>query len=91
MPKDQFGREIDYLRISLIDHCNLRCIYCMPLTGLAFAPPPELLTAGEIELVGRAAVSAGFRRVRLTGGEPTLRADLVEVVAGLKPLVCVKG
>jgi GTP 3',8-cyclase len=83
MPKDQFGREIDYLRISLIDHCNLRCIYCMPLTGLAFAPPPELLTASEIDLVGRAAVSAGFRRVRLTGGEPTLRADLVEVVARL--------
>jgi cyclic pyranopterin phosphate synthase len=83
MPQDQFGREIDYLRISLIDHCNLRCIYCMPLTGLAFVPPPELLAADEIELVGRAAVSAGFRRVRLTGGEPTLRADLADVVERL--------
>jgi len=83
MPQDRFGREIDYLRISLIDRCNLRCIYCMPLTGLRFAPPHELLSASEIELVGRAAVSAGFRRVRLTGGEPTLRADLVEVVSRL--------
>jgi cyclic pyranopterin phosphate synthase len=83
MPNDRFGREIDYLRISLIDHCNLRCIYCMPLTGLRFAPPEELLSAVEIEVVGRAAVTAGFRRVRLTGGEPTLRADLVEVVSRL--------
>ena len=83
MPKDRFGREIDYLRISLIDHCNLRCVYCMPMSGLAFAPPAELLQAAEIEIVGRAAVAAGFRRVRLTGGEPTLRSDLVEIVARL--------
>ncbi|MBI2963611.1 MAG: GTP 3',8-cyclase MoaA [Deltaproteobacteria bacterium] len=83
MPTDRFGREIDYLRISLIDHCNLRCIYCMPLTGLRFAPSAELLTAAEIETVGRAAVAAGFRRVRLTGGEPTLRTDLVEIVSRL--------
>jgi cyclic pyranopterin phosphate synthase len=83
MPKDRFGREIDYLRISLIDHCNLRCVYCMPLTGLSFAPAEELLSASEIELVGRAAIAAGFHRVRLTGGEPTLRSDLVEVVERL--------
>lgn len=86
MPKDQFGREIDYLRISLIDHCNLRCIYCMPLSGLQFAPSPELLTAAEIESVGRAAIDAGFRRVRLTGGEPTLRSDLVDIVARLSAI-----
>src|SRR5438093_246386 len=83
MPKDRFGREIDYLRISLIDHCNLRCVYCMPLSGLSFAPPAELLSAAEVEIVGRAAVAAGFRRVRLTGGEPTLRGDLVEIVSRL--------
>src|SRR5205085_2344010 len=83
MPKDRFGREIDYLRISLIDHCNLRCVYCMPLGGLAFSPPAELLDATEIEVVGRAAIAAGFRRVRLTGGEPTLRADLLEIVSRL--------
>lgn len=83
MPKDRFGRDIDYLRISLIDHCNLRCVYCMPLTGLSFAPAEELLSASEIELVARAAIAAGFRRVRLTGGEPTLRSDLVEIVRRL--------
>ncbi len=86
MPRDGFGREIDYLRISLIDHCNLRCIYCMPLTGLRFVPPAELLSAAEIETVGRAAIESGFRRVRLTGGEPTLRADVVEVVSRLSSI-----
>src|SRR4026207_726983 len=78
--QDRFGREIDYLRISVIDHCNLRCVYCMPLRGLTFVPPPELLTADEIETVARAAVSGGFRQVRLTGGEPTLRPDIVDIV-----------
>src|SRR5512144_311432 len=79
MPRDRFGRQIDYLRLSVIDHCNLRCVYCMPLRGLSFVPSPELLTAAEIETVVRAAVSVGFRKFRLTGGEPTLRQDLVEI------------
>ena len=81
MPADRFGRDINYLRISVTDHCNLRCVYCMPLRGLRFVPSPELLTAAEIETVARAAVAVGFRKFRLTGGEPTLRADLVEIVA----------
>jgi len=80
MPRDGYGREIDYLRFSLTDHCNLRCVYCMPETGLRFLPAPDLLTAAEIEQVARAAVAVGFRKFRLTGGEPTLRADLVEIV-----------
>lgn len=80
MPTDSFGREINYLRISLIDHCNLRCVYCMPLRGLKFAPSHELLTADELETVARAAWSVGFRKFRLTGGEPTLRADLLDIV-----------
>ena len=71
MPKDRFGREIDYLRISVIDQCNLRCVYCMPLRGLSFLPSEERLSAEEIELVVRAAVSVGFHKFRLTGGEPT--------------------
>ncbi|MFI5007578.1 MAG: GTP 3',8-cyclase MoaA [Solirubrobacterales bacterium] len=79
MPRDRFGREINYLRISVIDHCNLRCVYCMPLRGLTFIPSPELLTAAEIETVARAAVACGFRKFRLTGGEPTLRPDIVEI------------
>ncbi|HEX7407186.1 MAG TPA: GTP 3',8-cyclase MoaA [Candidatus Binatia bacterium] len=80
MPQDGFGRSIDYLRISLIDHCNLRCVYCMPLSGLRFAKSNELLSAAELERVGRAAVAVGFRKIRLTGGEPTLRPDVAEIV-----------
>jgi GTP 3',8-cyclase len=80
MPIDQFQREINYLRISVIDRCNLRCVYCMPLNGLQFLPSSELLTPAEIAEVVRVAVSAGFRKFRLTGGEPTLRPDLIEIV-----------
>jgi GTP 3',8-cyclase len=84
--RDRFGREIDYLRISVIDHCNLRCVYCMPLRGLTFIPSPELLTAAEIERVAEAAISVGFRKFRLTGGEPTLRPDIVEIVGRIAAL-----
>ena len=88
MPRDSFNREIDYLRISVIDNCNLRCVYCMPLEGLRFLPREEMLTAEEIERVVRAAVSVGFRKFRLTGGEPTLRQDLIEIV---ERLASIKG
>jgi cyclic pyranopterin phosphate synthase len=82
MPRDRFGREIDYLRISVIDHCNLRCVYCMPLGGHRdYAPSDDLLTPDEIATVARIAIAVGFRRIRLTGGEPTLRPDLVDIVA----------
>ena len=77
---DSFNREIDYLRISVIDRCKLRCVYCMPLNGIRFLPRAELLTPAEIEMVVRAAVSVGFRKFRLTGGEPTLGLDLLEIV-----------
>jgi GTP 3',8-cyclase len=86
MPRDSFNREINYLRISVIDNCNLRCVYCMPLQGLQFLPKPELLSAEEIERVVRAALDAGFSKFRLTGGEPTLRADLLEIVERLAHL-----
>jgi len=91
MPRDRFGREIDYLRLSVIDHCNLRCVYCMPLRGLSFVPSPELLTAAEIETVARAAVSVGFRKFRLTGGEPTLRPDIVEITRRIASVPGVEG
>ena len=81
--RDSFGREINYLRISLTDRCNLRCVYCMPMNGLTFVPNQELLTAEELERVVRAAVDVGFYKVRLTGGEPTLRQDIVEIVQRL--------
>jgi cyclic pyranopterin phosphate synthase len=80
VPRDSFNREINYLRISVIDRCNLRCVYCMPLDGLRFLPGPELLTAAEYETVARAAISVGFRKFRLTGGEPLMRRDIVEIV-----------
>ncbi|MGH7934869.1 MAG: GTP 3',8-cyclase MoaA [Candidatus Binataceae bacterium] len=83
MPRDSFNREINYLRISVIDRCNLRCVYCMPVEGIRFLPNAELLSAEEIERVARAAVSVGFRKFRLTGGEPTLRLDLIEIVERL--------
>ncbi|MDX1520239.1 MAG: GTP 3',8-cyclase MoaA [Anaerolineae bacterium] len=81
--KDTFGREINYLRISLTDRCNLRCVYCMPMHGLTFVPNDELLSVDELEMVVRAAVETGFNKVRLTGGEPTLRQDIVEIVERL--------
>jgi cyclic pyranopterin phosphate synthase len=82
-PRDQFGREINYLRISVIDHCNLRCVYCMPMQGLRFFSAGELLSAAEIAEIARVAVSVGFRKFRLTGGEPTVRPDVVEIVRRL--------
>src|SRR5256885_16847450 len=71
---DSYGRRIDYLRISLTDRCNLRCVYCMPAVGMQFAPRPQLLTSEELLLGVRAAAAAGVRKIRLTGGEPSLRA-----------------
>ncbi len=83
MPLDQHQREINYLRISLIDRCNLRCVYCMPLNGLQFFAAQELLSPPEIAAVVEEAVAVGFRKFRLTGGEPTLRPDVVEIVERL--------
>lgn len=81
---DSYGRRIDYLRISLTDRCNMRCVYCMPALGMQFQPRPELLTNDELLLVVRAAAAAGFRKLRLTGGEPMLRQDLVELIGAMK-------
>lgn len=81
---DGFGRRIDYMRISLTDRCNMRCVYCMPAVGMQFQPRPELLTNDELLLVVRAAAAAGFRKLRLTGGEPALRQDLVELIRAMK-------
>ena len=81
--KDGHGREITYLRISLTDRCNLRCIYCMPTNEPNFLPNKDLLTTKELTRVVRAAADVGFNKVRLTGGEPALRYDIVEIVDGL--------
>ena len=83
---DQFNRPINYLRISLTDHCNLRCVYCMPLHLMTFVQKEDLLNEEEIETIARAANSVGFRKFRLTGGEPTLRPELVSIVRRLTNL-----
>lgn len=76
---DNHGRAHRYLRISLTDQCNFRCRYCMPEEGIAFEPGENLLTADEIVRLAGVFASLGIRKVRLTGGEPTLRRDLVEI------------
>jgi cyclic pyranopterin phosphate synthase len=82
MAFDRFGRSIHYLRISLTDHCNLRCIYCMP-EDQTFRPNASLLQDDEILLLARLFASLGFDKIRLTGGEPTVRANIVEIVRGI--------
>jgi len=77
---DTFNRPITYLRISVTDRCNLRCVYCMPESGLPWIPKPEILTYEEIARIVEAGASVGLRSVRLTGGEPLLRRDLVRLV-----------
>jgi len=77
--KDQYGREIRDLRISLTDRCNLRCVYCMP-EQMVFKPRAELLTDDEILQIVRVAAELGVRKIRLTGGEPTVRPNLAGLV-----------
>ncbi len=79
MALDQFGRRLNYLRISLTDHCNLRCVYCMP-EGMVFRPLPEMMQDDEILTLLNLFVSLGFDKIRLTGGEPTVRAHVVKLV-----------
>ncbi len=80
---DSFGRRINYLRISLTDRCNFRCVYCMPEHGAHFAPREDLLRDDEILRVVGAAAAVGFEKIRLTGGEPTIRRNLIELIAGI--------
>ncbi len=81
--KDSYGREIHYLRVSLTDRCNFRCVYCMPAQGNHFVPLPHMLTDDELVRLIRIAATLGFDRVRLTGGEPTIRPNLVGIVEGI--------
>ena len=79
MVADRFGRYIRYLRISLTDHCNLRCVYCMP-EDMVFRPKAEMMQDDEVLTLFRLFVDLGFDKFRLTGGEPTVRANIVELV-----------
>lgn len=83
---DSYGRVHRDLRISLTDRCSLRCTYCMPAQGLPWLAKPTLLTTEELLHLARIAVDLGIEEVRLTGGEPLLRRDLVDVVSGLAAL-----
>lgn len=77
---DKFGRKITYLRISVTDRCNFRCVYCMPPEGLVWQPHNAIMRYEEIAEVARAAAEQGVRQIRLTGGEPLVRADLPVLV-----------
>lgn len=77
---DSFQRPINYLRISVTDRCNLRCIYCMPAEGMRLMSHRDILTYEEIYTVARAAAELGINKVRLTGGEPLVRSGLTELV-----------
>jgi GTP 3',8-cyclase len=84
--RDGFGRRIEYLRISVTDKCNLRCVYCMPAAGLPWLGRAEILSYEEIGRVVETMAGLGLRRVRLTGGEPLVRRDvhrLVEIIAAI--------
>ena len=77
---DSFQRPINYLRISVTDRCNLRCAYCMPQEGITLLPHYDILSYEEIYTLVKVAAELGINRIRLTGGEPLVRAGLPELV-----------
>jgi cyclic pyranopterin phosphate synthase len=83
---DTFQREHDYLRISITERCNLRCLYCMPEEGIPLSPPANMLTTPEIFYLSSLFVSQGVTKIRLTGGEPTVRRDIVPLMQQLGSL-----
>jgi cyclic pyranopterin phosphate synthase len=87
---DPFGRQIDYLRISVTDRCNERCLYCMPEGYKGWESKPDHLTADEIVRVARVAAELGFRKFRLTGGEPLVRPDVTDIVRAMTKISGVK-
>jgi GTP 3',8-cyclase len=87
---DQFGRTIEYLRISVTDRCNFRCQYCMPLEGLPWLPKSDILSYEEIRDVVSQLAPMGLRRIRLTGGEPTIRPQLASLVRMIRAIPSVE-
>lgn len=88
--RDQFGRTIEYLRISITDRCNFRCRYCMPLEGLPWLPKSDILSYEEIHEVVRQLAPLGLRRIRITGGEPTIRPQLSTLIRLLRSVESVE-
>ncbi|KAK8190277.1 uncharacterized protein BKA78DRAFT_252025 [Phyllosticta capitalensis] len=83
---DNFNRQHDYLRISLTERCNLRCLYCMPEEGVPLSPPDHLLSTPEIFYLSSLFVSEGVNKIRLTGGEPTVRRDILPLMHAIGSL-----
>jgi cyclic pyranopterin phosphate synthase len=83
---DQFGRTIEYLRISVTDKCNFRCLYCMPAEGLQWLPKSDVLSYEEIAGIVSRLAGLGLRRLRITGGEPTIRPELHKLISQLKAI-----
>lgn len=83
---DQYGRAIDYLRISVTDRCNLRCVYCIPQEGIASVAHDEILTYEEIARIVRAAAAAGITKIKITGGEPLVRKRVSELIRIIKSI-----
>ena len=83
---DNYSRRHDYLRISVTERCNLRCTYCMPEDGVPLSPPSHLLTSPEISYLSALFVSQGVTKIRLTGGEPTIRKDIVPLMHSIGAL-----
>src|SRR5579871_7064630 len=79
---DPFGREITYLRVSVTDRCDLRCVYCMA-EDMTFLPKSQLLTLEELDRVCSAFVGLGVRKLRLTGGEPLVRKNVISLIENL--------
>ena len=83
---DPFGRKINYLRVSITDQCNERCLYCRPSGYRGWTPRPDHLSKSELIQVINAAVQMGFEHIRLTGGEPLLRPDLLEITQSIRSI-----
>lgn len=84
--RDDLGRNIDYIRISVTDRCNLRCVYCMPAEGIEPIPQSEILTDNEIIRLCRVFADMGIRKVKITGGEPLVRPDLADLIKQIKSI-----
>ncbi len=84
--QDTLGRNHNYLRISITEHCNLRCTYCMPAEGIALTPKAHLMTADEIVTIAKTFVDLGVTKIRLTGGEPLVRKDAKAIILRLGKL-----
>ena len=84
--RDQFGRSIEYLRISVTDRCNFRCMYCMPREGLDWLPKRDILSYEEIAAIVSELAPLGLRRLRITGGEPTIRPELPVLIRMLRSI-----